>query len=65
MHITKTGLTHREYAIVKEVFEFYGLNTEQTREAWIALDKSWRKTSGRFYAYNTAHNIAAEVSRDR
>lgn len=47
---------------ITEVFTLYNLSPAQERTAWEIATKRWNATSGRFYAYAIAHEIAAYLN---
>jgi hypothetical protein len=59
--MTGNPFTNREHATIAEVFALYGLSPARQRGAWQAIAARWRETSGRFYAYAVAHEIAASA----
>lgn len=58
---TAKHLTHAERECVQEVIEQYDFTPAQQLKALAAIDDRAHNTSGRFYAYNTAHNICAAM----
>jgi hypothetical protein len=48
----------------QEVFEYCELTPAQINAAFAELERAWKNTSGRFYAYNSAHVIAANIKRN-
>ena len=55
--------TFREHATIAEVVAGYGLSATQQKRVWKAIAQRWHHTSGRFYAYTVAHELAAETER--
>jgi hypothetical protein len=53
--------TEREHATITEVFSGYDLDHALLGRAWRAIVACWHATSGRFYAYAVAHEIAASA----
>jgi hypothetical protein len=53
------GLNHRENETVSECLELHDLTPAQEQEVRSAIQRRWNETSGRFYAYTVAHEIAA------
>jgi hypothetical protein len=53
--------SHRERETIAEVFARYDLTPAQVRTAWRTIAQRWHDTSGRFYAYATAHDVAAKI----
>lgn len=56
--------SHGESATIAEVFSLYGFTYKQEQSAWSAITKRWHETSGRFYAYAIAHEIAANHTKE-
>ena len=55
----------KEHDTILEVFEYCDLSAPQEALAWSEISRRWHDTSGRFYAYNTAHVVAADVLHGR
>ena len=55
--------SHKERSTIGEVFQQYALTPRAEKTAWQQIADRWRGTSGRFYAYTVAHEIAATIER--
>lgn len=60
-----TVLPYSDQRTAQEVFDYCELTSEQENKAFAELEREWKNTSGRFYAYNTAHIIAAKIKREQ
>lgn len=50
-----------DFQVACETVEGYGFDATTTRKALEAIGAAWKETSGRFYAYNTAHLVCSQL----